>query len=138
MKLGVGFCLFATLWGSAALASTPVSVASGDWSNIPLVQQRGLARVSTNTIEQIEQAAVGECALPGQSKRQVDLTIPFMIKFSTAGAVEQVVVHRVDCPTIEQAVGSAVLTMANGGEYRPTGENREGWYRGDISFRSQQ
>ena len=136
MKLGIGFGLFAALSSSAAFTATPVSVAGGDWSNIPYVQQKGLLRVSTDVIEQIEQAAIGECAIAGQSKRHVDLTIPFMIKFSPAGAVEQVVVRRVDCPTIEQAVGSAVLTMAKGGEYQPTGENREGWYRGDISFNS--
>ena len=134
MKLRIGLGLLAAISTSAALAAIPVSVAGGDWSNIPRVQQKGLMRVSTDSIEQIHAAAIGECALPGQSKRYVDLTIPFMIKFSPTGQLQQVVVKRLNCPTIEQVAGRAVLTMAEGGEYRPTGENLEGWYLGEISF----
>jgi hypothetical protein len=123
------------LIASPALGS-PVSVAGGDWSNIPLARTAGLHRVSTEVIAQIEAAALGECRLPGQSKRRVELTIPFIIQFSPTGDVEQVVVQRLNCPTIEQAAGGAILTMAQKGEYQPTGENQERWYRGQISFES--
>jgi len=136
MKWSIAAGCCAALSASASGAAIPVSVAGGDWSNIPRVHQAGKMRVSTRVIERIEQAAIGECALAGQSKRHVELTLPFMVRFSPAGAVEQIVVRRLDCPAIEHAVGGAVLTMANGGEYRPTGENVAGWYRGDISFTS--
>lgn len=134
MKHLIAFGLSALLVAPAY--STPVSVAGGDWSNIPLARTAGTHRVATEVIEQIEAAAIGECQLPGQSKRQVKLTIPFIIQFSPSGEVQQVVVQRLNCPTIEQAAGGAILTMAQLGEYRPTGENLEHWYRGEISFES--
>ncbi|HET9395269.1 MAG TPA: hypothetical protein VFO36_04370 [Nitrospiraceae bacterium] len=121
---------------SAPAHSSPVSVAGGDWSNIPLARTAGLNRVSTDVIERIETAAVDECRLPGQSKRHVKLSIPFIIQFSPSGEVQRVVVQRLNCPTIEQAAGSAVMTLAQKGEYRPTGENLEHWYRGQINLES--
>ena len=121
---------------AAPALSSPVSVAGGDWSNIPLARTAGLNRVSTDVIDRIEAAAIGECRLPGQSKRHVKLSIPFIIQFSPSGDVEQVVVQRLNCPAIEQAAGGAILTLAQKGEYRPTGENLEHWYRGQINFES--
>ena len=109
-------------------------MAGGDWSNIPVARAAGLHRVSSDVIAQIEAAAVDECKLPGQSKSYVKLSIPFLIQFSPSGEVEQVVVHRLNCPGVEQAVGGAILTLAEKGEYRPTGENLEHWYRGEFRF----
>jgi len=134
MKRRFGLAIFAALAGSAALAATPISVAGGDWSDIPRIEQAGKLRISDSSIEQMEAAAIGECKLRGQTERHVDLTIPFLVRFSQAGELQQVVVRRMNCPTIERVAGSALLTMAQGGEYRPTGENLEGWYRGEISF----
>jgi len=99
-----------------------------------LARTAGVHRVSNDVIEQIETAAVDVCQLPGQSKRHVELSIPFLIQFSPSGEVAQVVVHRLNCPAIEQAAGGAILTLAQKGEYRPTGENIEHWYRGEFSF----
>jgi hypothetical protein len=31
-------------------------------------------------------------------------------------------------------LGGAVLEMLQGGDYRPTGKNPDGWYQGDLSF----
>ncbi|HET9335621.1 MAG TPA: hypothetical protein VFO12_04350 [Sphingomicrobium sp.] len=132
MKILIAFGLSALL--AAPGYSSPVSVAGGDWSNIPAARAAGLHRVSSDVIAQIEAAAVDECKLPGQSKSYVKLSIPFLIQFSPSGEVEQVVVHRLNCPGVEQAVGGAILTLAEKGEYRPTGENLEHWYRGEFRF----
>ncbi len=121
---------------AAPAQSSPVSVAGGDWSNIPLVHQTGEKRISADAIEKMEVAARGECAGAIQPARRIKMTIPFLIHFSPQGGVEQVVVKRLDCPTIEQVAGSAVLQLAKDGAYRPTGENQERWYRGEISFTS--
>ena len=136
MNLGLGIAFLATISSIPALANSPVSVASGDWSNIPFIRQSGSLRLSDAVIDKIETAAIGECALPGQSERHVRLTIPFMVQFTPAGAVQQVVVKRLNCPAIEQAAGGALLQLAKDGEYRPTGENSEGWYRGELSITS--
>jgi hypothetical protein len=136
MKLGIGIAFLATLSSIPALANSPVSVAGGDWSNIPFIRQSGSLRLSDAVIDKIETAAVGECHLPGQSEKRVRLTIPFMVQFSPDGAVQQVIVKQLNCPAIEQAAGGALLQLARQGEYRPTGENTEGWYRGEISISS--
>ena len=100
--------LSTALASPAATTTAPVSVAGGDWSNIPYVFQTETMRPSRDTIDRIEAAAFGECAKPGQSKRRAEVNVPFLIRFSPTGAVEQVVVHRIDCPAIEQVAGGAV------------------------------
>ena len=126
--------LSAVLTSSAPAAAAPVSVASGDWTNIPLVRQAGALRPSGDTMDLIEKAAFGECAKPGLSRRRAEVSIPFLIRFTPAGQVEQVVIHNIDCPAIEQAAGGAIFQLATDGEYKPTGENLERWYRGTLSI----
>ena len=122
---------------AAASPAIPVSVASGDWSNIPYAQQRGSLRVSTRTIEKFEAALMGECNAAAANGR-LELTVPFLIRFGRDGSVQQVVVRRLDCPSAESLVGGAILQMARSGEFRPTGENLTGWYRGQFSLDSRQ
>ncbi|QDP18804.1 hypothetical protein [Sphingomonas xanthus] len=130
----LGSAILAATSASMALASPQVSTAGGDWSNIPLIKTQGSLRISTEAIDQIEAAAAGPCARSGLSKKHVELTMPFLVKFSSQGAVERVVVREMQCAAIEQVIGGAVLQLAKAGEYRPTGENIEGWYRGEIAL----
>ena len=132
--LHFGMMLLAALSGEVPATNSQVSVAGGDWSNIPLVKRSSNLRISDDLITKIETAAFGECAKPGQSKKRLNMNIPFLVQFLPDGGVEHVVVKRLDCPTIEQAAGGAVLQMARAGEYRPTGENTAGWYRGEITI----
>jgi len=132
--LQLGLALLAVVTGDVSAAGSQVSVAGGDWSNIPLVKRSSNLRISDDLISKIETAAFGECSKPGQSKSRLDMNIPFLVRFTPDGRVEEVVVRRLDCPTIEQAAGGAVLQLARAGEYRPTGENLAGWYRGEITI----
>jgi hypothetical protein len=126
------------LVSAAAVPTVPVSVASGDWSNIPAAQKRGLAQVSTSSIEKFEAALTGDCKAETGVNRQLELNVPFLIRFGTDGSVQEVVVHRLNCPSAEAVLGGAVLQLARTGEYRPTGENLTGWYRGEFSLQSRQ
>jgi hypothetical protein len=126
--------LSTTLALPAATATAPVSVAGGDWSNIPYARQTNKLRPSTDTMDQIEAALFGECAKPGQSKTRAEINIPFLIRFTPEGGVQQVVVHRIDCPAIERVAGGTIYRLATDGEYKPTGENPEGWYRGALNI----
>ena len=132
--LHLGLALLAAVSGDVSAAGSQVSVAGGDWSNIPLVKRSSNLRISDELISKIEAAAFGECAKPGQSKKRLNMNIPFLVRFMADGSVDQVVVKRLNCPTIEEAAGGAVLQMARAGEYRPTGENAAGWYRGEITI----
>ena len=126
------------LASTAATPTVPVSVASGDWSNIPYAQQRGLKRVSTSSIEKLELALTKDCKNAIGAARQLELKVPFLIRFGADGSVQEVVLQRLNCPSAEAVLGGAVLQLARSGEYQPTGEYVTGWYRGDFSLQSHQ
>ena len=125
---------FGAAIGTPALAvDPPVQTARGDWSQVPRALTRGRDYVNETTIEQIERVArSGACNVPGLHARRLNLAVPFVIKFSARGTLEQVVVRDLDCAPLERIVGRVVMLLAQQGEYRPTGENQEGWYRGEF------
>jgi hypothetical protein len=120
---------------ATAASAQSVSVASGDWSDIPRIgRHNGSLVVSPAVAGQIADALTGECRSPGASKTYVSVRIPFLVEFAPTGEVKQVVVHNVNCPRAEAALGGAVLQIAKSGEYRPTGENQVGWYLGEFEI----
>jgi hypothetical protein len=133
--------LLPLLAAASAVATGPdaeVSVASGDWNDIPALLQTGDLQISDKFAEQLSSAAgTNGCSTVGTAKH-VNVSMPFLVQYSPQGAVQRVVVHRIDCPAVETIVGSVVLRMAQHGDYRPTGYNREGWYRGQFAFESRQ
>ena len=123
---------------AVAAADAEVSVASGDWNDIPALLQTGDLQISDKFAERLSSAVgANNCASAGTPKH-VNVNMPFLVQYSPQGVVQRVVVHRIDCPAVETIVGSAVLRMAQQGNYRPTGYNREGWYRGQFAFESRQ
>lgn len=128
------------LFGAAAAIATAasaqsVSVAGGDWSDIPRIgRHNGSLVVSPEVASQIADAFTSECRAPGASKTYVAVRMPFLVEFTPTGQVQQVVVHNVNCPRAEAALGGAVLEIAKRGEYRPTGENQVGWYLGEVEI----
>ena len=121
----------AALAASSAVA-TEISAARGDWSEIPQISKLGNMRVSEVTAERIAAAAgQGKCAGLSHGS-SVRVAVPFLMEFTPAGELKQVVVWKVGCPEMEAVIGGALLQQAKAGEYRPTGENHLGWYRGDF------
>jgi len=126
----------AALYASAG--DPEVSVASGDWSNIPPVGQFGDLLISDQFADKLTSAvATNNCASAGTPKH-VNVAVPFLVQFTPQGQLERVVVHRIDCPAVETIVGSVVVNMTKAGNYRPTGKNLEGWYLGQFEFESRQ
>lgn len=123
----------------AALAVTPalaepITVAGGNWSDIPPIRERHALRIGNEAIEQLK-AAAGQtnCRTVGDA-RHLNISVPFLVQFSPHGDVEQVVVQRINCPKVEALLGYSLLYLAKSGEYRPTGENDLGWYRGQFDL----
>ena len=125
---------FATLAAIATpLAAQQVSVGTGDWSNIPPVISRGHVAATPRTVDDIAAAAVNNsCTSIARDLRHVNLSVPFLIEFSGKGEVQSIVVQKLGCPKVESLVGGTLLQMAKEGEYRPTGANEIGWYRGQF------
>jgi hypothetical protein len=115
-------------------AAQQVEVAEGNWSDIPQVRAAGHGRMSDRALDKAAQllGRDGPCAT---GKSTIDMTVPFLLEFEPQGrAVRRIVVHKAGCVELEKLVGGVVLTLAQNGEYRPTGENLAHWYRGQISF----
>lgn len=125
------------LLASAPVAAQTVQVAETDWSYLPRMKH-----VSNNHLDSLMLAGVhdvirrGDCEIPGQSKNDVDLTVPFAAQLSPNGQVSRLVLKPLGCAEAEGIIAGALLEMLEGGDYRPVTHNAEGWYQGEFSFAS--
>jgi len=126
------------LLAALAAASTPpvpVQTADGDWSKLPRLEQRGYDHLDTKVMARLHEiASQGQCSLPGYSGRRLDLRLSFAAQFDPDGTLRRVVLPKLNCAEAEGIIGGALLEMMEGGDYRPTGKNPDGWYRGNFSF----
>jgi hypothetical protein len=131
-------CLLAlSLLLSTAAAPPPVRVdtAQSDWSFLPPLKHRGYDHLTPVRMHKIyELASSNRCDLPGESFRRIDLKISFAAQFDRSGKLVRLVLPRLNCPEGEGVLGGALLEMIEKGDYKPTGANPEGWYRGNLSF----
>lgn len=122
---------------SIPAAAQQVAVGEGDWSELPWMIVHDVKTIPVKSIEKIRKLVVnGECQIPGVSKRKVDMTVPFIVRFNAKGDVEKVVVKKVGCAKAENILASVALGLLWSGNFEPTGENRTGWYRSELSFSS--
>lgn len=123
-----------------ALAAGPpstvtVQTADGDWSNLPSLQSRGYDHLNSDYMTRLHQiASEGQCRLPGYSGSTLDLNLSFAAQYDPGGKLQRIVLPKLNCPEAEGVIGGALLDMMRGGDYRPTGKNPEGWYRGQFAF----
>ena len=128
-------CAFLALAGPAT--AQRVEVAEGDWSNLPLMRFTDIQAISPAVVLKVQELGTnGECALAGVSKRRIDMTVPFLVRFSPAGSVEHVVLRKLGCAKAEGVLAAALLSMLKAGTFKPTGKNLTGWYRSELSFAS--
>jgi hypothetical protein len=132
-----------TLWALSLLLAAmpaqaaPVTVESaiGDWSGLPQLSQRGYDHLSSQMMARLHEiAAARKCSALGLQGNRLDLRISFMAHFTPGGQITRLVLPKLDCPEAEGILGGAVLEMVAAGDYRPTGRNLEGWYRGSLGF----
>lgn len=123
------------LLGAAPAAAQTVESASGDWSNIPAMEQRAGATLDANAVAAIiDLIDTGQCTLEGQHHRNVDIDIPFLVLFKDDGSIERLVVHSLGCPRAEGLIAGAVLRLVQSGGFTPPRHRRQGWFRGQVGF----
>ena len=128
-------CAFLALAGPAT--AQRVEVAEGDWSNLPPMRFTDMDTISPEVVLRVQELVTsGECTLAGVSKRRIDMTVPFIVRFSPGGAVEHVVLRKLGCAKAEGVLAGAVLGLLKAGTFKPTGKNLTGWYRSELSFAS--
>ena len=129
------FAFAAALMMAAAPLAAQVSVAGGNWDNIPAIDAKGEYQISTDTMERLATLAEEKvCDVPGFKRNRINLTVPFLIQFDAQKTVQRVVIARLGCTQLEQLLGGAALQLTREGEYAPTGENQTGWYRSELSL----
>lgn len=135
-RMMLGLSLFLAASGTAQGQS--VEIGTGDWSEVPAIQPRGNMHVTARIMDRLHRiAAESRCTVQGFTRRRIAMTVPFVIRFTPQGAVERIILRDLSCPQLESVLGAVLLQMAHAGAYRPTGENRERWYRSELSFQSQ-
>lgn len=119
----------------APVAAQTVQSAEGDWSSLPALRFSKLNLISADVPEAIQRLVKsGECQLGGVSKRGVNMSVPFLVRFSTSGQVEEVVVRKLGCTRAEAILGASIIKLAQAGTLKPTGKNSAGWYRSELNF----
>lgn len=119
-------------------ASAPpviVETAVPDWNFLPSLSSRGYDHLNLKMMAKLQEiASQDKCKLPGYDNGKLDLRVSFAAQYAPNGALQRIVIPRLNCPEAESVLGGAVLEMLQGGDYRPTGKNPDGWYQGDLSF----
>jgi hypothetical protein len=128
----------------AALALAGISVpataqtvqsAEGDWSGLPALIFGDDQMINGEVPEALQRLVTsGECSLRGVSKRKVDMSVPFLVRFSPTNEVQEVVVRKLGCAKAEAILGVTIVRLAKAGTLKPTGENSAGWYRSELTF----
>jgi hypothetical protein len=124
----------ALLMAASSAQAVTVESATGDWSTIPPMKTRGYSlneRVVTKIYDLVES---GACTIEGQSKKKLDMTIPFLVHYGKDGAPDRLVLTKIGCAEAEGVIGGALLVLLDQGNFKSTGENQTGWYRSQVSF----
>jgi hypothetical protein len=121
-----------------AASAPPVSVeaADSDWSYLPRLSHRGYEHLNTKMMARLHEiASQNQCRLPGEFLgKRLDLRLSFAAQYDPDGTLRKIVIPKLNCPEAEGIIGGALLEMMKGGDYRPTGKNPDGWYRGNLTF----
>ncbi len=118
----------------APASATTVEVGTGDWRNIPEMQQFGEALDSNAVAAIYESVETGECTIPGQRKGKLDMTVPFLIQVNASGGIDRLIVEKMGCTKAEGILAGALLKLIDRGAFHPRGGMREGWFKGEVSF----
>ena len=132
------YLLAAPLFLALVAASAPpvkVVAATGDWSQLPEIGDNGTDHQSKNLMLALNDIATKrECALPGFKGTRFNFDMSFAAQFAPDGALQQIIIPKLNCPKAEAVIGGQLKEMIEGGDYKPTGQSPGGWYQGRLSF----
>jgi hypothetical protein len=126
--------IFAMMLLGAASGPIQVDVGRADWSSMPpLKVERRLPTAAM--VGQVEKILLsGECSMEGQTARKFDITIPYAVLIEPDGGARRVVVGETGCAPLESYVGLVVLTLADQGDFRSSGQAKARWYASELNF----
>ena len=119
----------------ASAASVSVETATGDWRDLPQLNQRGYDHLSEKMRAKLFEIAESKsCPSFLLSQGRLDFRIGFAAQYDSAGSLTRLVLPRLGCPAAESVAGGAVLGMLQAGDYAPSGKSSTGWYQGTLGF----
>jgi hypothetical protein len=118
-----------------ALAAVTVESATGDWSKLPVLSQRGYGHFNEKMQAKLFEIAEGkQCPAFQLTQGRLDFRMVFATQYAPDGTLSRLIMPKLNCPEAESVAGGAVLEMLQAGDYAPTGKSRNGWYQGEIGF----
>ena len=118
-----------------ASAEVTVETATGDWSKLPQLSQRGYDHLSEKMQAKLyEIAASKQCPSFLLKYDRLDFRTSFAVQYASDGTLSRIVLPKLDCPAAESVVGGTLLEMLQGGDYARGGKSAAGWYQGGLGF----
>ena len=118
-----------------AAAGVSVETATGDWSKLPQLSQRGYDHLSEKMQAKLyEIAGSKQCPSFLLKYDRLDFRTSFAVQYASDGSLSRIVLPKLDCPEAEGVVGGILLEMIQAGDYAPTGKSPAGWYQGGLGF----
>ena len=123
------------LAASAATANVKVETATGDWSSLPQLSQKGYDHLDPKMkLKLYEIASSNKCPAFGIKHDRLDFRVGFAVQYDAAGQPSHLLLPKLNCPEAEGVAAGALLQMLSAGDYGPTGKSVNGWYQGTLGF----
>jgi hypothetical protein len=120
---------------SMPAAAVTVESASGDWTKLPQLSQRGYNHLSEKMQAKLfEIAESKQCPAFALDQGRLNFRIGFATQYASDGTLQRVILPKLDCPEAESVAGGAVLEMLHAGDFAPNGQSKNGWYQGTLGF----
>jgi hypothetical protein len=130
-------CAFSLLLAAVSQPAVAVTVesASGDWSKLPQMSQRGFDHLSEKMQAKLYEIAESkQCPAFALEQGRLNFRIGFATQYAADGTLSRLILPKLNCPEAESVAGGAVLEMIQAGDYAPTGKSANGWYQGTLGF----
>ena len=120
---------------SVPAAAVTVERATGDWSKLPTLSQRGYDHLSQKMQAKLFEIAESK-KCPGfvLNQGRLDFRISFAAQYASDGSLERLVIPQLNCAEAESVAGGTVLEMLEAGDYAPKAKSAKGWYQGELGF----
>lgn len=120
---------------STRVAAVTVETASGDWSNLPKLSQRGYEHLNEKMQAKLYEIADSrQCPSFALNQGRLDLSVSFAVQYAADGSLDKLVLPQLGCSQAESVLGGALLEMLKAGDYAASGRSPGGWYQGALGF----
>jgi hypothetical protein len=118
-----------------AKAGVMVATATGDWSNLPQLSQRGYNHLDEKMQAKLfEIAESNKCPSFPLKQGRLDFHVTFATQYAANKSLQAVLLPKLDCAEAESVLGGTLLEMVQKGDYAPTGKSDSGWYQGALTI----